>query len=226
MNWNLRQTLEKARDYHRAWSAWEAARESRGPAAAGPPPEKNLLWEGFRGLFEGKIPVTVHTQAYQVVNNTLTMLRDEFALEVVLDHSTFDGYKNAPLVVERDLFTIVGPRQYYFDQTERRIVGCAARWYENGVRKLGINTDAPVVPEEELSLQAALGVKFGLDPYVALKGLTIVPAQALKIDHLVGSVEVGKDCDVGIWTGDPLDPRSRCLRTVVRGRVVYEGGRF
>lgn len=225
MNWNLRQTLEKARDYHQAWSEWEAARDAQG-AQAGPPPEKDLLWEDFRGLFEGKIPVTVHTQAYQVVNKTLTMLRDEFALEVVLDHSTFDGYKNAPLVIERDLYTIVGPRQYYFDRTQRRIVGCANRWYENGVRKLGLNTDAPVVPEEELSLQAALGVKFGLDPYVALKGLTIIPAQALKIDHIVGSVEVGKDLDVGVWTGDPLDPRSRCRQALVRGRLVYEGGRF
>ena len=94
------------------------------------------------------------------------------------------------------------------------------------MRKLGLNTDAPVVPEEELSLQAALGVKFGLDPYVALKGLTIIPAQALKIDHIVGSVEVGKDLDVGVWTGDPLDPRSRCRQALVRGRLVYEGGRF
>jgi imidazolonepropionase-like amidohydrolase len=228
MNWNLGQTLEKAQAYHLAWSAWEEA-QSRDPAQAGPPPAKDPTWEDFRPLFRGEIPVTVHTQSYQLVQKTMLMLGDRFGLRVVLDHSTFDGYKTAPLAIERETPTIVGPRQYFFDRTQRRLVGCAARWYENGVRRLGINTDAPVVPQEELTLQAAIGCRLGLDPYVALKGLTIVPAQALQVDHLVGSIEVGKEADLGVWTGDPLDPRHSVTHTLVRGKVVYdasEGRRF
>jgi len=228
MNWNLAQTLVKAKAYHEAWSEWEAARDAAQQGAgppAGEPPERELEWEGFRPLFRGEVPVTVHTQSYQVVLRTIRMLRDRFGLEVVLDHSTFDGFKTADLIVERGMFTIVGPRQYYFDRTQRRIVGCAARYQERGVERLGINTDAPVVPQEELTLQAAIGCRLGLDPYVALKGLTIVPARALKIDHLVGSIEVGKEADLGVWTGDPIDPRSACRQTLVRGELVYDAAR-
>lgn len=223
MNWNLGQTLEKAREYHLRWEAWEALVREKGETAAGPAPEKSPIWEDFRPLFKGEIPASVHTQIYQVVHKTLVQLHDQFGLRVVLDHSTFDGYKTAPMVLERErVFTICGPRQFFFDRSERRIVGIADRWYAGGVRKLGINTDAPVVPQEELTLQAALGCRFGLDHYTALKGLTIVPAQALHIDGLVGSLEPGKEADLVVWTGDPLDPRSSCLLTLVRGKVVYD----
>ena len=189
---------------------------------AGPAPERDLTWEDFRPLFRGEIPVTVHTQAYQVVLKTIVMLSDRFGFNVVLDHSTFDGYKTAPLVVERGIPTIVGPRQFFFDRTTRRINGIAAMYYQAGVRKLGINTDAPVVPQEELTLQAAIGCRLGLDPYVALRALTIAPARALGVADLVGSLEVGKHADFGVWTGDPIDPRRACVKTFIQGRVVYD----
>lgn len=223
MNWNLNQTLDKAQAYHRRWEAWEQAVRERGEAAAGPRPEKDPVWEDFRPLLRGEIPASVHTQMYQVVMQSIVTLHDRYGLRVVLDHSTFDGYKTAPLALEREhVFTICGPRQYWFDRAERRVVGVADRWYAAGQRKLGINTDAPVVPEEELPLQAALGCRFGLDHYAALKGLTIVPARALHVDAVVGSLEPGKEADLAIWTGDPLDPRSSCLRTLVRGQTVYD----
>ncbi|RMG07916.1 MAG: hypothetical protein D6731_22765 [Planctomycetota bacterium] len=229
MNWNLEQTLRKARAYHERWCRWEEAVAVQGRDAAGPPPEKDLLWEDFRPLFRREIPVSVHTQIYQVVLETLRMLHDRFRLRVVLDHSTFDAYKLAPLVVERGVATIVGPRQYYFDRSERRIVGIAARYRAAGVRELGLNTDAPVVPQEELTLQAAIGCRLGLDGYTALRALTIVPARALGIDGQVGSVEVGKEADLAVWTGDPIDPREHCLLTFSRGELVYDaahGRRF
>lgn len=219
MNWNLGQTLEKARDYHEAWTAYEEA-VARGQKPT--PPERSLVWEDFRGLFRGEFPVTVHTQAYQVVQKTITQLHDTYGLRVVLDHSTFDGFRTSALIVERQLYTIVGPRQFYLDRSQRRIFGCAQRYFENGVRRLGFNTDAPVLPQEELSLQATIGVRLGFDPYLALKGLTIYPARALLIDEQVGSIEVGKAADFGLWTGDPLDPRHACTMTLVGGEVVYD----
>jgi imidazolonepropionase-like amidohydrolase len=222
MNWNLAQTLEKALAYHESWNAWEAKVKTLGEEGAGKAPIRDLTWEDFRPLFRGDIPVTVHTQAYQVVQKTIVMLKDRFKLNVVLDHSTFDAYKTAQLVVDRGMPTIVGPRQFNFDRSERRINGVASMYWESGVRELGINTDAPVVPQEELTLQAAIGCRLGLDPYVALRGLTIVPARALGVAKRIGSLEVGKDADMGLWTGDPLDPRRSCEKTFVSGLVVYD----
>jgi imidazolonepropionase-like amidohydrolase len=226
MYWNLAQTLDKARAYHLRWTEWEAAArlasEGKGPPPP-PPPALELTWEDFRGLFTRAFPVSVHTQGFQLVNKTITMLHDRFNLRVVLDHSEFDGYRNGRLVAERpDIVTICGPRTYHFDRSDARMVGFAARYLEYGVKEVGINTDAPVVPQEELTLQAALQCRLGLSPYQALRGVTIVPAKALMIDDILGSIEPGKEADLGVWTGDPIDPRRHCRLTFVRGRVAYD----
>ncbi len=214
MNYNTRQTLTKAKAYHDRWVAYESG-------AATEPPEFDPIFDGFRGLFAHKYPVTVHTQIYQVVMTTIDMLANKLHIRTVLDHCTFDGYKTAPMAVAADVYAINGPRQYHFDRAERRMNGNAARWWQGGVRKLGINTDAPVIPQEELPYQAAMACWYGWKPYAALKGLTRIPAEALMIDNRVGTIEPGKDADFGIWTGDPLDPRSSCELTMIDGRIVY-----
>lgn len=215
MNYNTRQTLEKARAYHEAWEAYE-----KGAVADAPPFDP--IFDEFRGLFRGEFPVSVHTQMYQVLMTTVDMLATKMKIKTVLDHCTFDAFKVAPLVLKTDAFTINGPRQYWFDRSQRKMHGNAARWWQGGVHKLGINTDAPVVPQRELSYQAAMACWYGWLPYPALAGVTRVPAASLMIDDRVGSLEVGKVADFGIWTGDPLDPRSSCVMTFVRGELVYD----
>ena len=56
----------------------------------------------------------------------------------------------------------------------------------------------------------------------ALRGLTIVPATAAGIDDAVGSLEVGKEADLIIVTGDPVDPRTSVEMVIQQGRVVYD----
>jgi len=215
MNYNTRQTLEKALAYHRRWVAYEEGKVSD-------PPLYDPIFDGFRGLFERKYPVTVHTQIYQVVMTTIDMLARKFKIRTVIDHGTFDGFKTAPLLKGTDVYTINGPREYWFDTSQRKMHGNCARWWKGGQKKLGCNTDAPVVPEAELSYQCAMACWYGWTPYEALKGITRIPAEALMIDNEVGSIEPGKSADFGIWTGDPLDPRSSCEMTVVRGKVAYD----
>ncbi|MCC6357683.1 MAG: amidohydrolase family protein [Phycisphaerales bacterium] len=216
MNWNTRQTLLKARAYHEAWTEFEAGRTKQKP-------EFDPIWDGFRGLFKREYPVTVHTQIYQVVMTTVEMLSRGLKLWVVLDHSEFDGWKVGPLVVGSDVWVICGPRGFHFDRMANRLVGFAAAWWKNGVRRVGINTDAPVIPQEELFYQATMHCWFGWVPYAGLCGVTKVPAQALGLYDRLGSIESKKDADFGIWTGDPLDPRSACLMMVVNGKIVYDG---
>ena len=86
---------------------------------------------------------------------------------------------------------------------------------------IGVNTDSPVVPQEQLTLQAAMGVRLGLPHEVGLRALTINNARFLGIDHRVGSLDVGKDADLGVWSGDPLDPRSHVKLFVVNGTICY-----
>ncbi len=215
MNYNTRQTLLKAKAYHESWEAFES-----GDSAV--EPDYNPIFAGFRGLFSREFPVSVHTQIYQVLMTTVDMLTKKLKLRTVLDHCTFDAFKLAPLVTKTDAYTVNGPRQFWFDRSQRKMNGNAARWWQGGVHKLGINTDAPVIPQEELPYQAAMACWYGWLPYPALRGLTRIPSEALMVDKRIGSIEVGKDADLGIWTGDPIDPRSSCELTIIDGRIVYD----
>lgn len=216
MNYNTRRTLTQAKDYHERWVAFESGE-------ADTPPPFNPIYHDFRGLFTHDYIASVHTQMYQVVMTTVDMLANKLDIRTVLDHSTFDAWKTAPLVLEAgDVKTICGPRAFYFDNTQRKIHGIAARWWQGGVRDLGVNTDAPVIPQEELSYQAAMACYYGWTPYEALAGITRVGAEALMLEDRVGSIEVGKDADFGLWTGDPLDPRSHCRMTIINGAIAYD----
>lgn len=216
MYYNLRQTLEKARAYHEAWERYEKGETKEKP-------DVDLHWQDFRKAFSREMISLIHTQWYQVVMSSLDMLSKKLNLRIVLGHSTFEAYKTAPLVLERgDVYTTNGPRQIHFDRHQRKIMGNAARWWQGGVRKLGVNTDAPVVPQEELPYQAAMACHYGWKPFEALRGITRIPAETLMVEERVGSIETGKDADLGLWTGDPIDPRSSCELTVIDGRIVYD----
>lgn len=215
MNYNTRQTFEKARRYHQEWEAYEAGDLKEKP-------EYDPVFHEFRGLFERRFVASVHTQAYQVLMTTVTMLAKEFGIRTVLDHCTFDAYKVAPIVnSDPSIVVINGPRQLYFDRTQRKIFGNAARWQGGGIRQLGINTDAGVIPQEELFYQAAIACYYGWQPYLALKGVTRIPADALMLEEQ-GIIAAGKEASFGLWTGDPIDPRSSCEITVVKGRIAYD----
>lgn len=216
MNYNLRQTLQAARDYHQRWLDFESGKTKDQPLF-------DPIYDPFRGLFRGEFIASMHTQQYQVVMMTLMLVKGQFGIRTVLDHSTFDGYKNATLVIEgQDVITINGPRQLYFDGTQRRIFGNAHRWWQGGIPKLGINTDSPVIPQEELSYQAAMACYYGWKTYEAIRGLTRIGAEALLLEDRIGSLSAGMDADFCIWSGDPIDPRSTCWITVIDGQVVRD----
>jgi imidazolonepropionase-like amidohydrolase len=78
-----------------------------------------------------------------------------------------------------------------------------------------------VVPIHFLIHQATLAVKEGLDPVTALRAVTINPARVIGVDERLGSLTVGKDADVVIWSGDPLDVMSRAEVAYQQGREIY-----
>ena len=97
-----------------------------------------------------------------------------------------------------------------------------AGFADGGITALGVNTDAPVVPQEELPFQATMAVRLGWTDEAAIRGLTIEPAKALMIDKRVGSLEVGKDADIVILTGSILDPRNYVVQVLIDGSVAYD----
>jgi imidazolonepropionase-like amidohydrolase len=218
MNWILRDLLREGLAYHEAWEAWEQGEAAEEPAF-------DQRFDLLRGLFRHEYPALVHTAWHVTTQATIRDLHDRFGLWVILSHATFDGFKNAPLAAERGMHVNLGPRQFLMDYDTGEVVGLGAEFWEGGVENLSITTDAPVVPQEEHSFQAAMAVRYGLPWEVAIRGLTIVPAEGLGVADRVGSLEPGKDADIALWTGDPLDPRSRVELTLVEGQVAYDASR-
>ncbi|MFT7616637.1 MAG: imidazolonepropionase-like amidohydrolase [Planctomycetota bacterium] len=218
MNFNLRQTLQKAKDYHEAWNAFEAGKTKVKPA-------KDASWEDFRLLFRNEIPASVHTQMFQVVSKSILMLHDEFGLKLMIDHGTFDGFKAGTLAAERNIHVMVGPRIWWMNEQDGSINSCAGGYWDRGCRKVGLNTDAGVLPQEDLSMQGSMSVRYGWETYAALKGMTFQAADSLGLQKQIGSIQPGLDADLVAWTGDPLDFRSGVEAVYQLGALVYKPGK-
>ncbi len=228
MNQGLRMTLQDGYDYYKAWEDFDAG--------VGPKPDYRADLHLLRGLFRYEYPISVHTQQYQVVLETLRELRVEFDLWTFIDHGTFDGYRLSGEAKRVGVPVCNGPRQYLFDRAENKFIGLTNAWYAGGlhgwrepVEGLGrdgiaINTDSvgsSGVTQEQLPMQVAMSIRLGLPYDVGIRAITINPARFIGIDHRVGSLEVGKDADIGIWSDDPIDPRSHVRMTVINGRIEY-----
>lgn len=215
MNYVIRDQLRLGMGYVKDWDDYQAGRRTAKP-------DFNLRLEYFKPLFHREIPVVVHTQGYQVVMSTIRILHDEMKLNVVIDHGEFDSYLLSKEIVDRKIPVMAGPRGFRFDPNVGQVKGLVAEFSKRGVKSLGVNTDAPVVPEEELFFQATMAVRYGWKEEDALRGLTIEPAKALMIDQRVGSLEVGKDADILIATGSLIDPRNHITQVLIDGAVVYD----
>ncbi|MCK6445695.1 MAG: amidohydrolase family protein [Planctomycetes bacterium] len=73
-----------------------------------------------------------------------------------------------------------------------------------------------------LAIEAGFGVRGGLTNEAALEAITIVPARLLGVEHRVGTLEVGKDCDLLVCDGDLMHYETFVQQAVVEGKVVYE----
>jgi imidazolonepropionase-like amidohydrolase len=215
MNYVIRQQLIEGQLYVRQWDDFEAGRTKAKPPL-------NLRLEYFKPLFHREIPVVVHTQIYQVVQSTLRILHDEMNLKIVLDHSEFDAYKLTDEILKRNIPVMVGPRGFHYDRERGQVRGLVAEYANRDTKWLGVNTDSPVVPQEELSFQAAMAVRYGWNEEAAVRGVTIEPAKALMVDHRVGSLEKGKDADIVITTGSIIDPRNYVKQVFIDGKSVYD----
>ena len=224
MNWNTRHTIRRGMAY--------AERAAAGEVEGHLDPQ----WDVFHSLLAEEIRISAHTQVFQVVLATITIVKRDLGVGVFIDHGTIGGWKAGGLAEEYDVPAIVGPRaidttsrgfQRVTRAVEPGIRGVAAGYQALGHTNVGFNTDSPIVPQEELSVQAAMAARYGFrdDALEVVRGLTIVPARAARIDERVGSLEVGKDADVLVLTGHPADPRTSIEEVWIEGHHVYSAER-
>lgn len=181
--------------------------------------ERDLRWEALAMVLRGEIPWRQHCHRADDIA-TAMRLADEFGYKLVLDHGT-EAALLADRIAERGVPVLIGPLLTSRAKVELRNRSLAnpARLAAAGV-EISIITDHPVVPVDLLSVQAALAVKEGLDAATALRAVTLAPARVMGVDDRVGSLEPGKHATLCVWSGDPLDVRSRVEAAWIDGEPV------
>lgn len=220
MTWHVRNAVARGLSHARAEAAGEPLARERG--------SEGIQYEVFDELLAQRTQVSTHTQVYHLVLTSIQLLKGEFGLDVYIDHGEWGAFRLAELAQEMGVAAICGPRIVDTftnprSDTDGAVLSVPGEYKKRGLELVGFNTDAPVVPAEELPVQAAMGVRYGMesDALEHVRGLTIVPALVAGIDERVGSLEAGKDADVVVLGGDPADPRSGVERVYIEGRLVY-----
>lgn len=189
---------------------------------AGKDPKFDMKLEAMLPVMRGEIPMKCHAHR---ADDILTSIRiaQEFGLKLTLDHCT-DGACIADILVKEGYSAIVGPALTFKTKPELASKSFTApgKLYKAGMH-ICITTDAPVTTLEYLPLCAGLAASEGLPMEEAWKAITINPAEVLGIADRVGSLEIGKDADIVIWTADPLTTiGGRAYTSIINGKIVYQ----
>lgn len=208
----LRQNLVKAQEYKCKLEECAQDPEKR--------PERDLEMEALIKVLNKEIPLKVHAHR---ADDILTAIRiaKEFDINITLDHCT-EGYMIADILAEEGYPVILGPLISERSKIELRnqSITAPAILSKAGI-KVAIMTDHPVIPVQYLPVSAAIAVREGMDEVEAIKSITINAAQITGIADRVGSLEVGKDADIAIFDGNPLEFRTKSRMVFINGRLVF-----
>lgn len=214
----IRKSFVDARDYTAAWSEFEAKRK-RGEIAI--PPRRDLLMETMADILAGKVDVHAHSyRADEIV--MLLDLADELGFKVRALQHINEGYKVGREIARHGAGagTFIdwwGYKAEVYDAIPYNV----ALMLRDGVLT-AVNSDSDELARH-LNYDAAKAVKYGgVSEEEALKLCTINGAKILRLDHRIGSIEVGKDADLAIWTGHPLSVYSRVDTTFIEGEVYFD----
>lgn len=181
---------------------------------------EDFTLECYRELFEKKIPLKAHAHR---TDDILTAIRiaEEFDLKLTIDHCT-EGHLIAEEIAKSGYPAIVGPslasrNKNEVSQSDFKTAGIL---HNAGIR-IAITTDHPVSRIQYLPLCAGIAAKEGLGETAALRAITIDAARICGVDHKTGSLKEGKDADIVIFEGNPLEINSCVKATVINGEIVW-----
>ncbi len=209
----LRRELEEITEFLRDQA------EKKDPKA----PELEIKREPMARLLKGVLPAFVYCPTASDVHRAIELADAyKFRMTLVLGR---DGWKAADEIARRKLEVVLDPQLVYWETDEERheeVRRFAAGPLAKAGVKFAFQTDGLTLTTGALWSQAAVAVRHGLPRADALRAATLWPAEILGMGRRLGSVEKGKDANLVILTGDPLDLQTWVDQVLIEGRVVYE----
>ena len=200
----LRETLEKTKEYMKK-------------KEAGKDVAYDQKLEAMIPVVKRELPLKCHAHRADDILTAIRIAKEE-NIKITLDHVT-DARSILPQIKESGFPCICGPALTHKSKFELANMSFETpnELYKAGIL-FSIITDSPVIPQQYLSLSAALAHKAGLPEYEAIKAITINPAKILGLDNRVGSIKVGKDADFVICTKNILDTQNEIQSVYVDGK--------
>ncbi len=212
-------TASKLRIMLRRTQEYLARKEAAGDDILKQPPYDPSL-EALIPVIQGELPLKAHVHQANDIFTAIRIAR-EFGVGLALDHCT-DGSLIAEELAKEGYPVAVGPTLTYASKFELKNKSFAT---PGDLAKAGcqvsIITDSPVIPQQYLALCAGLAVKSGMDPFDALKSITINAAKHIGVADRVGSLETGKDGDFVIADGDPMISDTKICYVLIDGKITY-----
>ena len=217
----LNRAFLEALDYRRVWLAYEQRKQQAGGAADRLlPPRRDLRLEALADILNHQ--KFIHSHCYRA-DEILMLLRvaENHGIRVWSLQHVLEGYKVAPEIVKHgaSCSTFADWWAYKMEAYDA-IPQNAALLHEAGANAVIKSDDWELI--RHLYLEAAKTVRYGnMPPDVALQAITLNPARELGLSDRIGSIEIGKQADLAIFSGDPLNAFSRCEQTLIAGEVYF-----
>lgn len=211
----MREWLFKARNYYNKKKQYQQdlleGKEAKEP-------EFNMKLESLSRVFDN-FPVKIHAHQADDIATAMRIAK-EFNLNMTVEHCT-EGYLIPEALKANNQKVIIGPtlgNKSKYELKEKSFK--AAKVLSDNNIEFAIMTDHPVIEQKHTLIQVALFVKEGLDELEGLKAVTINAAKLCHIDNRVGSIKEGKDADIVIWSGHPLDIMTKPQHVILNGKIV------
>ncbi len=222
----LREQLIKARDYQKSLdkAAQPAAADPDGkPATAAEPPARDLRLELLAQVLKGEIPLLISANRAQDIASVLRLKEEFSTLRIVLDSGS-EAYLLTAELKAAGVPVFLHPTMIRaFGEMENMSVETASKLRAAGIDVAIQGGFESYVPKARVILfEAAIAAANGLSFDEALATITITPARILGVADRVGSLEVGKDGDVALYSGDPFEYTTLCTGVVIDGVVMSE----
>lgn len=180
----------------------------------------NLHYEAWRPVFAREIPLKAHVHRVDDIFTAIRIAR-EFNLNMTLDHCS-EGHLIAEEIVESGFPAIVGPDLASRNKIEvQNVAFKTAGILANAGVMVSITTDHPVSLIQSLPLCVGLSVKQGLSMEDGFRAMTINAAKICGVSDRIGSIEPGKDADIAVFDGNPMEVFTSTLMTIIDGEIAY-----
>lgn len=207
---DLRRSLYEALEYHRK-------------RAGEDPPERDLDKEALAAVATGRMPALLEAHRANDILTALRLVREFPEMRMILSGAS-EAYLVLDELREMGVPVILHPTMMRArGERENATMETANLLHEAGILFAIQSGYESYVPKTRVVLfEAAIAAAYGLPREAALAAITIDAARILGIENLVGSIEEGKDADLVLFDGDPLEYTSHVCAVIVDGRVVRE----